>query len=189
MLEGTWVLRPGRGGRPEAFLRQGADRALHIRYAADRAVVRGVNTCRCSDGLPRGPHDYLGEQATLAMRRGARALATAITSRVLPTYLPRLDHQRERANVRAAAGGAQRADIEQLLDLLSSGRVRTSHLDAMLVAWDLHEGGVTAALYARREPDTVELTLHGVPVAAVRELLEATRSVLTHAQRDNHLNL
>jgi hypothetical protein len=182
MLEGTWSLREGRGGHPEVFLLQ-ADRSLHVSCAAGRAAVRGVNTYGCADAVPRGPHDYLGDRATVAIQRGARALASAITARVLPTYLPQLDHRREREQAHAAAAGAQQADVDRLLALLSAGRVRTSHVDALLVAWQLHErGGVSAALYARREPGTVELTLHGVPVAAVSDLVEAARRVLTDTE-------
>jgi hypothetical protein len=189
MLEGTWSLRQGRGGHAEVYLDQG-NRSLHVSCADGRVLVRGVDTYGCPGRVPCFPYEYLGDRATVAIRRGARALATAITTRVLPTYLLRLDNRRERAQARAAAVSAQRADVERLLALVSGGQVHTAHLDAMLVAWDLHDnGGVTAALYARREPGTVELTFQQVPVAAVSDLVQAVRQVLANTAQDNSLNL
>lgn len=180
-MPGQWtvLIKPGKYGR---FLSDGR-RLLHFDTSRNglRLMVQGVDP-KHADQDRVTYISALTYTANLAVHRGPEAIAREIETRLLPGYEARLTAAAERAEARAEALRTQEYDIERLLNLVESGQVRTSYLDARLVSWMIGSTNASAAIYLRREPDTIELTLQQVPLPAVRPIAEAVRGILEGLQ-------
>jgi hypothetical protein len=179
-LDDGWTSRLGRADRTEEAFLARKGRMLHLTYARrqqSHVLIRAVNVHR-----PELPWlEFVGSiSMTVAIGRGAAAIAGAIESHMLPAYAYALSRLRATEAAQRDLKDLANPEVGRLLHLVASGGIHGTASPGRLIAIRLADGSPAyAEVHLRDEPGTCLLAIERLPVSALPSAIEAVAAVLT----------